>query len=180
MPIKSFLRDAVLKKRKMIPAALRRRKSRLIFKKLLREPSFRKAKCVALYYGVPGEVETRPFLKKILKSKKVYLPRVQLQRKDLVFRRFCALSDLEKNAYAIMEPKVQCLKRSAFKMDLIVVPGVAFDKKGGRLGRGAGYYDRLLRKAPKVPKFGLCFREQIVKKVPMRSHDIRMDKVITD
>jgi 5-formyltetrahydrofolate cyclo-ligase len=65
-------------------------------------------------------------------------------------------------------------------MDLIIVPGVAFDRKGGRLGRGAGYYDRLLRKARSVPKIGLCFREQLVRKVPMKKHDMSVDKIITD
>jgi 5-formyltetrahydrofolate cyclo-ligase len=65
-------------------------------------------------------------------------------------------------------------------MDLIIAPGVAFDRRGGRLGRGGGYYDRLLRRAEKVPVIGLCFREQLVKKVPMKPHDVRMNKVITD
>ncbi len=65
-------------------------------------------------------------------------------------------------------------------MDVIVVPGVGFDRAGGRLGRGGGYYDRALRSAPKVPKIGLCFREQLVKKIPMAKRDVRVDKVISD
>jgi 5-formyltetrahydrofolate cyclo-ligase len=141
---------------------------------------FQKAEHVALYCGIAPEVETKPFLKKILKDKKLYLPRVGL-RKTLKLCRVRLLSkDLRKGAYNIMEPKDFCGKRPASKMDLIVVPGVAFDRKGGRLGRGGGYYDRLLKCAKRVPAIGICFREQMVKKVPMKAHDVKVDRVITD
>ncbi len=165
---------------KNVPLLSRHMKSRRILRKLSQEPVFRKAEHVAFYYGIAPEVETKPYLKKILKDKRIYLPRVG-PRKSLTLRRVRSLSrDLKKGAYNIMEPKVFCEKRAANQMDLIIVPGVAFDKRGGRLGRGGGYYDRLLRKAGKVIKVGLCFREQLVKKVPMQAHDMRVDKVITD
>ena len=180
MSDKTFLRKALVEKRKKIPAALRHKKSRLVFKKLFRTPEFRKAAHVALYYGVIGEVGTRAFLKEVLKTKKLYLPEAIISSKKLVFRRFQAFSDLRKNAYAIMEPKRSCSQRSAARMDLIVVPGVGFDKNGGRLGRGCGYYDRALRQLRKVPTIGICFREQLVKKIPMTAQDVRVDRVITD
>ncbi len=143
-------------------------------------PAFLRAEHVAFYYGIAPEVETKPFLKKILKEKKVYLPRIESKR-SLVLCRVRSLSkDLKKGAYNIMEPKTLCKKWPADRMDVIIVPGVAFDKRGGRLGRGGGYYDSLLRKAKKVMKIGLCFREQIVKKVPVEAHDVRVDKIITD
>jgi len=141
---------------------------------------FRKAEHIAFYYGIAPEVETRHFLQKVLKHKKIYLPRIA-PKKSLILCHVRSLSrDLKKGAYNIREPRVSCEERPAYRMDLIVVPGVAFDRKGGRLGRGGGYYDRLLKKARKVIKVGLCFREQIVKKVPMRTHDVRVDKIITD
>lgn len=180
MSEKSTLRDSLLKKRKQIPAASRHKKSRLVFKKLFRAPEFRKAAHVALYYGVVGEVGTRAFLKKVLKTKKLYLPEAVISGKKLVFRRFRDFSDLRKNSYAIMEPKKSCSQRSLARMDLIVVPGVGFDRKGGRLGRGGGYYDRALRRLRKVPTIGICFREQLVKKIPMQTHDVKVDRVITD
>ena len=180
MPDKTALRKALLGKRTNIPLLSRRVKSHRILKKLSRDPDFQKAEHVAFYYGISPEVETKPFLEKVLKDKKIYLPRIE-PKKFLTLRRVRSLSqDLEKGTYNIMEPKTFCKKRPAGPMDIIIVPGVAFDKGGGRLGRGGGYYDRLLRKAGKAVKIGLCFREQIVKKVPMDDRDVRVDRVITD
>lgn len=79
-----------------------------------------------------------------------------------------------------MEPRVTCPRRSVSRMEVIVVPGVGFDKKGNRMGRGAGYYDRLLRKAGKIFKIGLCFREQVVHQLPVTKTDVPVDCVITD
>ena len=139
------------------------------------------AEHVAFYYGIAPEVETKSFLKKVLKDKKVYLPKVNPEKKVLTLHRILGLSkDLRRGVYNIMEPRAFCEERPASQMDMIIVPGVAFDKQGGRLGRGGGYYDRLLRRAKKAVRIGLCFREQIVKKVPMKAHDVRMDRVITD
>lgn len=180
MSEKNSLRSAIRKKQKGLSLTLRRTKSRKIFQKLLRDPLFCKAGHVALYYGIAPEVMTRPFLKALVEQKKIYLPQV-ISKGRMVFRRVGSLHrDLVKGAYSIMEPKGACPKRAAARMDLIVVPGVAFDKRGGRLGRGGGYYDRVLTKTKRVPTFGICFREQLVKKVPMDSRDVRVDKVITD
>jgi 5-formyltetrahydrofolate cyclo-ligase len=181
MLTKTFLRKKILKQRRAIPPGVRRAKSRRIFTKISEEPFFKKARHIALYCGIAPEVITRPFLKKILKEKKIYLPQTEPIKKSMKLRRIRVLpGDLRKGPYGIMEPKISCPVRSATRMDLIIVPGVAFDKKGGRLGRGAGYYDRFLRKARRVPKIGLCFREQLVKKVPMKKFDMSVDKVITD
>ncbi len=178
---KRALRNRLLKKRRNIPAARRLAKSKKIFRELSKDPLFQAADPIALYYGIVPEVLTRPFLKILLKNKKVYLPRVAANGKGMTLRRIRSCSgDLVKGAYGIMEPKASCPKLSANQMDLILVPGVAFDRQGGRLGRGAGYYDRLLRKAGKAMKIGLCFKEQLVKKVPMTKLDVRMNRVITD
>ena len=180
MPEKGSLRKALLEKRRNIPRRSRHVKSRHILRTLSQEPVFRRAEHVALYYGIAPEVETRPFLEKVLKDKKIYLPRIG-PKKSMALCRVRSLSrDLKKGAYNIKEPRAFCKKRPARQMDMIIVPGVAFDKSGGRLGRGGGYYDRFLRNARKVIKVGLCFREQIVKKVPMMMHDVKMDRVITD
>lgn len=177
---KTFLRKTLLKKRRDILLLPRRMKSRRILRKLSQTTIFKKAGHIAFYYGVAPEVETRHFLKKILKDKKIYLPRIN-SKKSLTLCRVRSLSkDLKKGAHNIMEPKAVCERRPASQMNIIIVPGVAFDRLGGRLGRGGGYYDRLLRKARKVVKIGLCFREQIVKKVPMQACDVRVDKIITD
>ncbi len=178
---KKILRDALLKKREDIPSAKRLSKSKKIFRELFGDRLFQKAEHVALYSGTADEVLTRPFLRTLLKNKKIYLPKVELGDRKMTFCRIQSCSgDLVKGAYGIMEPRASCPRRSARRMDIIIVPGVAFDRHGGRLGRGAGYYDRLLKKAGKVTKIGLCFREQLIRKVPMTARDVRMDRVITD
>lgn len=178
---KQLLRAESLKVRRGIPASRRLAKSKKIFRKLFSDPSFKKAVHIALYHGVAPEVLTRPFLQNILKEKKIYLPKVGALWRRMTLRRVRSCSsDLVRGAYGIMEPKASCSRRSACGMDLLIIPGVAFDRKGGRLGRGGGYYDKLLSDAKKVTKIGLCFREQLVKKVPMTARDVRMDKVITD
>jgi 5-formyltetrahydrofolate cyclo-ligase len=177
---KTFLRKTLLVKRKNIPLLSRHIKSRRILRRLSREPVFRRAEHVAFYYGIAPEVETKLFLKKVLKDKKLYLPAI-VPKRSLALRRVRSLfKDLKQGAYNIMEPRAFCEERPADQMDVIIVPGVVFDKKGGRMGRGGGYYDRLLRKAKKVIKIGLCFREQVIGKVPMNARDVRMDRVITD
>ena len=181
MPTKIALRSLILAKRKAIPAVRRRAKSKKILARLLKDPSFCEAEHIAFYCGIASEVATRPFLSAILKSKKVYLPRTAPGRKLMTLRRVRSLSkDLVKGPYGIMEPRLSCVARPACRMDLIIVPGVAFDRCGGRLGRGAGYYDRLLKKARKVVTMGLCFREQLVRKVPMSRLDMCVDRVIAD
>ncbi|MFH0986354.1 MAG: 5-formyltetrahydrofolate cyclo-ligase [Candidatus Omnitrophota bacterium] len=177
---KNSLRKILLDKRKNIPTPLRHDKSRRIFRALAKVPGFRKAEHVALYYGIAPEVETKLFLKKVLRDKKIYLPRVEPRKRlSLCFVRSLS-KDLKRGAYNIREPRAFCEERTAGHMDIIIVPGVAFDRRGGRLGRGGGYYDRLLKKAKKVVKIGVCFREQIVKKVPMGKRDVKVDRVITD
>ena len=178
---KQTLRAESLRKRRKIPPAQRLAKSKKIFLKLSRDEFFRDAAHVALYCGITPEVVTRPFLKAILKDKKVYFPRVEPGSRSMKFRRVLSCSrDLVRGTYGIMEPKARCPAYPSSRMDIIIVPGMAFDRRGVRLGRGAGYYDRLLKKAPKVVKIGLCFREQLIRKVPMTEHDVAVDRVITD
>ncbi|MBU9888478.1 MAG: 5-formyltetrahydrofolate cyclo-ligase [Candidatus Omnitrophica bacterium] len=181
MDKKKTLRSVLRIKRQRIPGAARRSKNARIGRKLLREPCFAHAAHVALYYGVKPEVETRALLKKLIRRKKIYLPAMDPERRHLVFRRVRDLArDLKKGLGGIREPKGFCLRRPAVRMDLIVVPGVGFDRSGGRLGRGGGYYDKVLKRASGVPTIGLCFREQLVKRIPMDAKDVRVDKVLTD
>ena len=178
---KASLRAFLLLKRKKLSATCRRVKSRKIFRKLFKIPLYQKAEKIAVYFDISPEVETRPFLRTMIKEKKVFLPRTDPAKKILTLHRVEVLGkDLRRGAYAIREPKKDRPRKPAAAMDLIVVPGVGFDRKGNRLGRGAGYYDRFLKRGKKVPKIGICFREQLVKKIPVTKRDVLMDRVITD
>ncbi|MBQ3131067.1 MAG: 5-formyltetrahydrofolate cyclo-ligase [Clostridia bacterium] len=86
---------------------------------------------------------------------------------------------LVSGVFGILEPDESCQRITIDEVDFAVIPGAAFDKQGGRLGRGKGYYDRLLKEA-KAVKAGLCFNEQLVERVPMESHDGRMNMIAAE
>ena len=77
-----------------------------------------------------------------------------------------------------MEPSPKCNEVNINQLDLVIVPGVAFDRFGGRLGRGSGYYDRFLKNL-KAIFYGVCFKQQVVDKTPQDSHDAKMDIIMT-
>ncbi|MBI3317056.1 MAG: 5-formyltetrahydrofolate cyclo-ligase [Candidatus Omnitrophica bacterium] len=179
---KSSLRKKLQKRIKRISSEKRFAKSVKIKRKLLSEASFIQAKKILCYMALPTEVETRSLIQAAWRrGKKIYIPRIVQKEKHMTFYAIHNFSrDVEKGAYGIEEPKVVSSRRGkAGEMDLVIVPGVAFTKSGARLGRGGGYFDRLLKKIPAV-KIGVAFREQIVKSLPMKPHDVRMDKVVTD
>ncbi|OGW82683.1 MAG: 5-formyltetrahydrofolate cyclo-ligase [Omnitrophica bacterium RIFCSPHIGHO2_02_FULL_51_18] len=161
-----------------------RTKSRFIAKKLLKETLFLKARHILFYVSLPREVDTRRLIDDSLRlGKKVSVPRVDVRHKKLTFYRIKSRkTDLKKGGYGIMEPipaRTRLVRPQS--ADLAVIPGIAFDKANHRLGRGAGFYDRFLRKVgKKVPKIGLAFSFQIVARVPRNKHDQKVDKVITD
>ena len=98
---------------------------------------------------------------------------------DLRLLRYTGPDSLRKGAFGIWEPKADGEEAVEGAIDLIIVPGVAFDAQGHRLGRGRGFYDRLLSSLD-TPKVGICFDFQLVPSVPVESFDHPMDHVITE
>lgn len=138
-------------------------------------PAFKVASTVLLYYSLRDEVDTHRFVRKWSNKKRILLPVVS--GNDLELRLFTGEKDLTIGAYNIEEPTGEPFTNYS-EIDFAVIPGVAFDASGQRLGRGKGYYDRLL---PRLTAFkaGLCFPFQMVDEVPAEPFDIRMDAVIT-
>ncbi len=180
---KSFLRNELSKSLKRINRAARRKKSTKIVQKLIRLSFFKRACRILAYAALPAEVQTQGFIEKALRLQKtVYLPRIHGKTGKMAIYQIKNWSnDLRKGTYGILEPKaLPSRKGKVSSLDLIVVPGLGFDRKGRRLGRGGGFYDRFLAKAKHVKKIGLAFREQLLREIPAEANDIRMDKVITD
>ncbi len=138
---------------------------------------FRKAECVALYYALPGEVQTADFIEKWYKVKRIFLPVVVGD--DLSLQRYTGKDHLRKGAFDIPEPEMLSSLPEAMQPDVIIVPGVAFDRQLNRLGRGKGYYDRLLSQ-PDAPAIGLAFSFQLRDRIPTEPHDRKMTRIITD
>lgn len=139
-------------------------------------PAFRAASTVLLYHSLKDEVDTHAFIRKWSRKKRILLPVVVGD--DLELRIYTGSEDMTIGAYGIEEPTGELFTDYA-AIEFIAVPGVAFDRSGNRLGRGKGYYDRLLPRIPSAYKAGICFPYQLVEKVPAEAFDIRMDEVIT-
>lgn len=164
----------------------RRKRSRLIHNKIFTQKEFLDSRCVMLYCSKgTGEVDTGPIIKKaLLMGKKVALPVTLVREKRIKPVGIKGLDKgLKKSPYGIYEPVESRIRRpiKAEEIDLVIVPGLAFDKGCNRLGHGQGYYDRFLKDIPKgTQKIGLGFRFQVVNKIPTTKNDISLTKVITD
>ena len=159
-------------------------KSQIIFGKLLALPAFQKAKTILFYCSFNGEVDTFPMMEKAIGlKKKVAVPFVKKETKQIIVMLIESIEDLVPGSYGIPEPRYDAAKalRPA-DLDLVLVPGVAFDKANNRLGRGAGYYDRFLSELPStVPTVGLAYDFQLVPALPgLEPHDRPVAHVLTN
>lgn len=137
---------------------------------------FREAKVVLLYWSMEDEVQTHDFVEKWYKSKTILLPCVDGD--DLRLRQYTGADCMrEGEQFGIGEPTGEEYT-DLESVDAIIVPGVAFDKEGHRMGRGRGFYDRLLKSTPNAYKIGVCFDFQMVESVPVEPHDVMMDRVV--
>lgn len=134
---------------------------------------------ILLYYSINGEVDTHDLLEQLYQEgKTILLPRVKDESNmDLVL--YTGKDCLKTaGAFHILEPQGE--PYTLFNsIDLAIIPGIAFTKDGKRMGRGRGYYDRLLPKLVNAYKIGLCFPFQLLEDIPTDSHDVRMDEVVT-
>jgi 5-formyltetrahydrofolate cyclo-ligase len=159
--------------------------SRQIFAQFLGLPEYAAAKTVMFYIDVRSEVRTRHSLEDALASgKRVVVP--YCVDGELELFHLESVDELEVGMYKILEPKAELRslpeKRvPVAELDLIMVPGVAFDARGARMGHGKGYYDKLLEHArPDTPLVALAFECQLFDEIPTQSHDVFMDKILTE
>ena len=145
--------------------------------KLLADKMVREAHVIMAYCSLPDEVDTSTLIDKLLlMDKTVLLPVVAGD--DILLRRYEGKDTLQSGAFNILEPTGD-LYEDYELIDVAIIPGMAFDMNGNRLGRGKGYYDRFLPKIPQAKKIGVCFPFQLVESVPCESFDIPVDRVIT-
>ena len=136
----------------------------------------RDARVVMAYYSLPDEVCTHQLIDDLVaEGKTVLLPKV-LDDERMELRRYTGPQDLREGAFHIMEP-VGAPFTEFLQIDVALIPGMAFDAQGHRLGRGKGYYDRLL-KSVECKTLGVCFDFQKVEEVPVGEHDMPVDEVI--
>ena len=159
------------------------RKSGIIKHKLFNEEEFKKANVVMFYVSLKDEVDTLLMIDEALKAgKRIAVPVILKEEKRLIAGEiYNRLEDLESQHFGIYQPRQDRAKEIPLgDIDLVVVPGVAFDRKNIRLGRGHGYYDRFLSGLPKTTKtVGLAFDFQVLEDLPRDPHDIPVSTIIT-
>ena len=168
---KDELRKLLIKKRKDI--LNKKELSTIIVNKLMNLDIYKKAKVIALYNSLKDEVDTSYLITESLKEKIILLPKIFDDNMEYI--KINNNTKYNKSHFGVLEPVGSIYQD---KIDLIIVPGVAFDKKFNRLGFGMGYYDKYLKKH-NVYKIGLCFNEQMVDILPHNELDIPMDMIIT-
>lgn len=179
--VKRRIREEILSKRDKEPEDLRQKKSRRIKERLFSLKEFKKAHTILFYYSKGSEVETKEMMKEALRQeKRVLLPRVK--GKEIYLGEIKELDqDVERGSFGILEPKETSKKTTPKGVDLVVIPGIAFDLEGGRIGYGFGYYDRFLKRFPKkVSLVALAYDFQIVDRLPVGRYDGGVGKVITE
>jgi len=160
-----------------------RQKSDLICSQIRKLPVFQEAETIMLYLPIRKEVDTMPLIRELWAAgKKVVIPVCQQEDISLIPGQIRSMDDLAPGTWGILEPKASCLMPvPAEEIDLVLVPGVAFDPQGNRLGYGAGYYDRFLpRLRPGVQKVAMAFEVQLVPGLETDCYDQIMYHVVTE
>ena len=181
---KKSIRQELLKKLRSQDKEQRRLKSEKIREKLYAHEKFKTADTVMFYIAEDIEVDTEQMIRDSLKSgKKIAVPITIVSQNKLIASLLIDFDkELSKGPYGILQPKSDFVRPVALKkIDLIIVPGVAFDSRGHRLGHGTGYYDRFLSKITEnVLTIGLAFDFQLVDNIPTSSHDIAVKELISN
>ena len=186
---KSALRAEAKDALKNIPSVDRAAAAGKILEKLKDWPVFKDAKVVAAFSGTYEEVDTEAIIRHALASGKTvllpYITQISNGTSRVVMAQIRDYDlDLQESAFGIMEPKEELRGKSdksdITEPDLILIPGLAFDERGGRVGKGRGFYDRYLDGKPAL-KIGMAFEAQVLrKKLALEPHDKLLDGLITD
>jgi 5-formyltetrahydrofolate cyclo-ligase len=183
---KSDIRKYIRKKKREYSSEELEALSLPVLERVLKHPKVIGADTILLYYSLPDEVCTHNLIDILYnQGKHIFLPKV-VSPTEMTLCEYLGHDSLTSGAYGIMEPDERNKKQDSSSkfstLNCALIPGVAFDSQGFRLGRGKGYYDRLLAKllpADATYKIGLCFPFQLLSHIPHETHDIPMDEIIS-
>lgn len=171
---KNEIRYKIKNLKALLPERSRMSAAREVFDRLEKTAAFMLADRIMMYHSLPDELSTHDFLKKWAGRKRFYLPRVNgVDLEVLPYEE----SRLELGSFHIEEPTGNDVANPG-DIELVVVPAVAYDRRGRRLGRGKGFYDRFL-KTTKATKVGVGYEFQLMEEIPTEPHDVAMDIIIT-
>lgn len=178
--MKNPLRQQMLERLQKISATQREQFSAQACELLRNQPIWQNAKSILFYAPLPNEVDLWPLVSEALIANKIVaLPGFDAEEDSYVARQIKNLeTDFERGQFGIREPRNECPEISLNRLDLALVPGLGFDLAGRRLGRGKGFYDRLLVQIFGT-KCGVGFDEQIVEAIPTEPHDVQLNCILT-
>lgn len=188
---KQALRKELKQQLAALSAAEKERQSRVLSHKLFSHPKYIASQRIAVFLSMHDEVLTEEIIKDIFKwGKSCFVPRYRSSSSHMDMLKINSLQEMENlplTSWNIRQPAEDCNSReealSSGGLDLMLIPGLGFDLKGGRLGRGKGFYDTYLRRCSEHPKgkpytIALAFKEQICKTIPVDSNDVLIDEVL--
>ena len=180
---KKTIRQEILLKRDAISENIKKEKDAAIRQRIIRLPEFTDAKKILFYASFRSEADTIEMIKiSLSQGKQAVLPKVDKENKKLKLYEIKDMNELAKGYMGILEPSVSEERLTGLDdIDLVIIPGAAFDVSGNRLGYGAGFYDRLLAGIKnKMPVIAPAYEEQIVEHIPSEPHDVKVTKIVTD
>ncbi|MCR2033320.1 5-formyltetrahydrofolate cyclo-ligase [Anaerofustis stercorihominis] len=180
---KVTLRNKILKILNNIDTDAKNNKNIEIYNKLISNEDIINAENIMCFVSFKDEVDTHKFIKYLIKNNKnVYIPIIDNKNKAMHISKLNSFDELETGFYNILEPKKEYVRICNPEiLDVIITPGVVFDKDNYRVGYGGGYYDKFFsNKNLDAKKIGLCYKEQITPKVPREDFDIPVDYIISD
>jgi 5-formyltetrahydrofolate cyclo-ligase len=175
---KRALRRAAIERRDLLSASERSAKSEEIVERVLALPEVGAARTVMAFWSFGSEVQTAALIERLREAgKRVVLPRVQ--EEEIAAVAYEPGDPVAATSFGAMEPAEGDLV-PAEDVDVVIVPGVAFDRRGGRVGYGGGFYDRFFSRAQAAPAVAVAFAVQLVDAVPQGRSDARVDAIVTE
>lgn len=176
---KNEIRKAIKVQRKAMSTEQVREKSRIISKLFLESSIYQKAKCLMVYMPLGNEVDTKFIMQSAFADgKQLIFPVTDTESGEITPYYADENTEFKKGAFSVSEPQ-SGRKADIKKIDVVVVPGIAFDRKGSRVGFGKGCYDKFLRKTDAV-KVGICYDFQLCEEIEINDNDVKMDFLITE
>ena len=174
---KRLLRKELLAGRRRMPTLLLVQKSGIISKRMMNLPEWKEAEHLLIYVSRPGEVDTHGMIEAAWsEGKRVFVPLVQGE--DLIFHEIMSWDDLHEGFRGIEEPSSE--GRTDWKDPFVILPGVAFDEQGNRLGYGRGFYDRWLQAHPGLRNAAPAYDFSVFTSIPADRHDQKVNIIVTE
>lgn len=172
---KKQVRQWIREMKKTLSEDAKNQEADAVFSKIEIFPEFKAAKTILFYWSTPDELPTHTTIKRWSMEKQIILPTVVGD--DLILKHYLPNGTMRQGELGIWEPDIA--EAYEGKVDLVIVPGVAFDSRKKRLGRGKGYYDRFFSENKNGMKIGVGFDFQLLTRTPSTKMDIKMDKIVT-